>query len=135
MADNAAMVMLCRDIGSRILERQEREGWGAKVIDRLSFNLREAYPDMRGLSPRNLKYMRVFTAAWPDLEFVQRPVAQIPRRSNIALLEKLDDPAVRQWYAQKTIEHGWSQPVLCFQIETGIHIRKGQLFFMTAAYP
>jgi len=99
MADNAAMVMLCRDIGSRILERQECEGWGAKVIDRLSFNLREAYPDMRGLSPRNLKYMRVFTAAWPDLEFVQRVVAQIPRRSNIALLEKLDDPALRQWYA------------------------------------
>ena len=126
MAANASMVMLYRDIGSRILERQEREGWGAKVIDRLSFDLREAYPDMRGLSPRNLKYMRAFAVAWPDLEFVQRVVAQIPWKSNIALLEKLDDLAVRQWYAQKTIEHGWSQPVLCFQIETGLHIRQGK---------
>ena len=126
MAANAAMITLYRDIGSHILERQEREGWGAKVIDRLSFDLRETYPDMRGLSPRNLKYMRAFAATWPDLEFVQRVVAQIPWKSNIALLEKLDDTAVRQWYAQKTIEHGWSQPVLCFQIETGLHIRQGK---------
>ena len=126
MAANAAMVMLYRDIGSRILELHEREGLGAKVIDRLSFDLCETYPDMRGMSPRNLKYMRAFAAAWPDLEFVQRVVAQIPWRSNIALLEKLDDPSVRQWYAQKTIEHGWSQPVLCFQIETGLHIRQSK---------
>jgi len=78
MATNAAMVMLYRDIGSRILERQESERWGAKVIDRLSFDLREAYPNMRGLSPGNLKYMRAFAAAWLDREFVQRVVAQIP---------------------------------------------------------
>ena len=126
MAANSAMVLLYWDVGRLILERQEREGWGAKVIDRLSTDLREAYPDMHGLSPRNLKYMRAFAAAWPDRQFVQRVIAQIPWRSNIALLDKLDDSSTRQWYAYKTIEHGWSQPILCMQIETGLHVRQGK---------
>jgi predicted nuclease of restriction endonuclease-like (RecB) superfamily len=126
MAANASMVLLYWDIGRLILDRQEEEGWGAKVIDRLSSDLRGAFPDMQGLSPRNLKYMRAFATAWPDLEFVQRVVAQIPWRSNIALLDKLDDSAVRQWYAYKTIEQGWSQPVLCFQIEARLHERQGK---------
>lgn len=63
MSANAAMVLLYWDIGKAILERQKNEGWGAKVIDRLSADLREAFPDMKGLSPRNLKYMRAFAAA------------------------------------------------------------------------
>ncbi len=66
-----------------ILERQERAGWGAKVIDRLAADLREAYPDMKGFSPRNLKYMRAFAAAWPDAEIVQRVVARLPWQAEL----------------------------------------------------
>ena len=84
LAANQAMVLLYWDIGKAILARQEREGWGAGTIDRLSHDLREAFPDMRGFSPRNLKYMRAFAAAWPEREIVQRTVAQIPWRSNLA---------------------------------------------------
>ena len=62
----------------------KKEGWGAKVIDRLSHDLKSAFPDMNGLSPRNLKYMRTFSGSWPDRELVQRTVALIPWRSNIA---------------------------------------------------
>lgn len=65
MAANASMVLLYWDIGQLILNRQKEEGWGAKVIDRLSADLREAFPEMHGLSPRNLKYMRAFALAWP----------------------------------------------------------------------
>ncbi len=126
MAANSAMIMLYWDIGRMILDRQKNEGWGAKVIDRLSFDLREAYPDMSGLSPRNLKYMRAFAAAWPDAEIVQRVVAQIPWRSNLALLDKLGDPSARQWYAEKTFAEGWSQTVLCLQIDAGLHLRQGK---------
>lgn len=57
---------------------QQSEGWGAKIIDRLSHNFKAAFPDMSGFSPRNLKYMRKFAQAWPDREIVQRTVAQIP---------------------------------------------------------
>ena len=77
LAANAGMVLLYWDIGRMILARQKREGWGAKVIDRLSADLREAYPDMKGLSPRNLKYMRAFAEAWPDSAIVQQAAAQI----------------------------------------------------------
>ncbi len=75
------MVLLYWDIGRSILDRQEQGGWGTRVIDRLSHDLKDAFPDMSGLSPRNLKYMRTFAAAWPDREIVQRTVAQIPWRS------------------------------------------------------
>src|SRR3990172_9003411 len=89
LAANSAMVLLYWDIGGMILERQDRAGWGAKVIDRLAADLREAFPEMRGFSPRNLKYMRAFAAAWPEREIVQRTVAQLSWRQNIALIEKL----------------------------------------------
>jgi predicted nuclease of restriction endonuclease-like (RecB) superfamily len=75
LAANSAMVLLYWDIGKAILDRQKQQGWGAKVIDRLSVDLRKAFPDMKGLSPRNLKYMRKFAGAWPEKEFVQRTVA------------------------------------------------------------
>lgn len=91
LAANSAMLLLYWDIGRLILERQEKEGWGAKVIDRLSSDLRDAYPDMSGLSSRNLRYMRAFAAAWPEAAIVQRVVAQLPWRQNIALIERLDD--------------------------------------------
>jgi predicted nuclease of restriction endonuclease-like (RecB) superfamily len=99
LAANAAMVLLYWDIGRSILQRQKREGWGAKVIDRLSADLRDAFPDMQGLSPRNLKYMRAFAEAWPDRVIVQAPLAQITWYHNLALLEKLKTPYDRLWYA------------------------------------
>lgn len=123
---NSAMVLLYWDIGRMILDRQERAGWGAKVIDRLSSDLRTAYPDMQGLSPRNLKYMRAFAAAWPDHEIVQRVIAQLPWRQNIALLERLDDSKTRLWYAGQTLEHAWSQPILRLQIDGRAHDRHGK---------
>jgi len=126
LAANSAMVLLYWDIGRMILDRQERAGWGAKVIDRLSADLREAAPEMHGLSPRNLKYMRAFAAAWPEREIVQRVVAQLPWRQNIALLERLDDEKTRLWYAQQTLQHGWSQPILCLQIDGRAHARHGK---------
>ncbi|MCX5667452.1 MAG: PDDEXK nuclease domain-containing protein [Candidatus Omnitrophica bacterium] len=127
MAANAAMVLLYWDIGKEILERQEREGWGTKVIDRLSADLREAFPDMKGLSPRNLKYMRAFSTAWPDREFVQGPLAQIPWYHHIALLEKCRSREERLWYADQSAMHGWSHNILSIQIETQTYKRHGRV--------
>lgn len=66
---NEEMVWLYHRIGVDILARQQSQGWGAKVIDRLSADLREAFPDMKGLSVRNLKYMRDFARLCPDIRF------------------------------------------------------------------
>ena len=126
LSANATMVLLYWDIGNGILEQQKQQGWGAKVIDRLSFDLKTSFPDMGGLSPRNLKYMRTFAESWGDRAFVQRTVAQIPWRSNLALLDKLDALESRIWYAQKTIENGWSRDVLVMQIESQLHLRQGK---------
>jgi predicted nuclease of restriction endonuclease-like (RecB) superfamily len=120
------MILMYWEIGKIILARQNKEGWGAKVIDRLSADLRKEFPDMQGLSPRNLKYMRAFAAAWQEKAIVQGSLAQLPWWQNIALLEKLGDAETRLWYARKTIENGWSQPVLCIQIENGAHLRHGK---------
>lgn len=70
--------------------------------------------------------MRAFAAAWPDGEIVQRVVAQLPWRQNIALLERLRDVKSRLWYAEAALRHGWSQPILCLQIDTRAHERHGQ---------
>ena len=111
LASNAVMVLLYWDIGHSILEKQAGQGWGSRVIDRLAADLRDAFPEMKGFSPRNLKYMRAFAAAWPEREIVQVPLAQLTWYHHIALLEKLDHPQSRLWYAAKTLEHGWSRNI------------------------
>ena len=125
MAANSALVMMYWDIGQRILARQNAEGWGAKVIARLSKDLRKAFPDMTGLSTRNLKYMRAFAATWPDIQIVQQAVAQIPWSHNIILMEKLKEQELRLWYAAMAREHGWSRSILVMQIEGRLHERQG----------
>jgi predicted nuclease of restriction endonuclease-like (RecB) superfamily len=117
LSSNAAMILLYRDIGQRILDKQSGEGWGSRVIDRLSADLREAFPDMKGFSPRNLKYMRSFAAAWPDPSIVQELLARLTWYHNIALLEKLPEAEARIWYARSTLQHGWSRNILALQIE------------------
>ncbi|MDU9050077.1 MAG: PDDEXK nuclease domain-containing protein [Candidatus Electrothrix sp. Rat3] len=111
LAANSALVLLYWDIGRIIVERQQRQGWGAKIIDRLSFDL---------------KYMRKFAETWPNQTIVQEVLAQIPWYHNLALLEKLDDVETRLWYAQKTVENGWSRNILVMQIESRLHERQGQ---------
>ena len=66
LAVNAELLRLYRRLGQLILDRQQAEGWGARTVDRLSADLRGAFPDMTGLSPSNLKYMRRFADAWAD---------------------------------------------------------------------
>lgn len=123
---NRDLVLLYWQIGRDILQRQQQQGWGAKVIDRLSADLRRAFPAMKGFSPRNLKYMRAFAEAWPDEQFVQELLAQITWYHNIAILEKISTPAEREWYIRKTIEHGWSRNILALQIETRLFHRQGK---------
>jgi len=126
LSANAGMVLLYWDIGKGILTQQDQQGWGAKIIDRLSADLKDAFPEMGGFSPRNLKYMRKFAESWPDRAIVQRTVAQIPWRSNLALLDKLQDVQTRLWYAEETIENGWSRDILVMQIESSLHLRQGK---------
>ena len=156
LAANRELLALYWDIGRMILARQRKEGWGAKVIDRLSADLQREFPGQQGFSPRNLKYMRAFAEAWPETLMVQQPaapmaaprdagpaivqaplaqtrspvvqppLAQLPWYHHLALLDKLETPADRLWYAAKAVEHGWSRNVLALQIGAGLHARQGK---------
>jgi predicted nuclease of restriction endonuclease-like (RecB) superfamily len=126
LAVNRGLVGLYWQIGRDILARQAEQGWGSKVIDRLAHDLRTAFPDMKGFSPRNLKYMRAFAEAWPDEPFVQEVLAQLPWYHHLALLDKLPGPETRKWYVAKAIEHNWSRNVLVMHIESRLLERSGQ---------
>jgi predicted nuclease of restriction endonuclease-like (RecB) superfamily len=126
LAVNRELVLLYWQLGREILQRQAREGWGTKVIDRLAADLHRAFPEMTGLSPRNLKYMRAFAEAWPDEAIVQHLVAQIPWGHSVRLLDHVKSREEREWYIRKTIDNGWSRAVLVHWIESDLYRRQGK---------
>lgn len=126
LAANQELINTYWHIGRDILDRQSQQGWGTKVIDRLSADLRDRYPDVKGFSPRNLKYMRTLADVWTAEAIVQAPLAQLPWYHNIALLEKLSEESTRIWYARTALAEGWSRNHMVRQIETLLHERTGQ---------
>ena len=150
LSANAEQIRLYHDLGCDILERQGREGWGAKVIDQLSSDLRAAFPGMKGLSSRNLKYMKFFAQHCPDRQFVQQSAApivpigqqtaaqltaaaqngqqtadQLPWFHIVTLLTKLADHSLREWYARQALQHSWPRDTLTVQIKNQLHLRQG----------
>jgi predicted nuclease of restriction endonuclease-like (RecB) superfamily len=123
---NHELLFLYWSIGHEILSRQQQEGWGTKVIARLSADLGREFPEMSGFSARNLKYMRSFAEAYPEKTIVQDVMAQLPWYHNITLLEKVKDSKERIWYLRQAVRHGWSRNVLVHQIESGLFERQGE---------
>ena len=147
---NLELVSLYWRIGRAILEQQDQQGWGAKVIDRLAQDLRSNFPEMKGFSRTNLMYMRAFAEAWPDTGicaavgaqiddgYVQQSVGQfqpdpivqqlldkLPWGHHCVLLDKLKTREEREWYLRKSIEHNWSRNILVMQIESRLMERSG----------
>ena len=125
LAVNAELVQLYGRIGHDILQRQQTQGWGAKVIDRLARDLKDAFPDMRGWSSSNLKYMRFFAQHCPDGQFGQQPADQLPWFHIVTLLTQLDNASERKWYASQTVAHGWSRTTLALHIKNRLQQRQG----------
>jgi len=112
---NSELIEMYWRIGRLILSRQEQQGWGSGVIDRLAADLRAEFPGMKGFARRSLVYMRTFAAAWPD-SIAQEPLAQLPWSHITTLLDKLKDPSARDWYAREDVRNGWSVAVLTHHI-------------------
>lgn len=154
LAVNAELVLLYWEIGKLILQRQQQEGWGSSVIPRLSADLRNALPEIKGFSERNIGHMIRFAREYGGPEFLQQPVAnlsqpsaadvsppssvtasvpavvetllaRIPWGHNIMLMEKLKAPEERLWYARQTLEQGWSRDSLASAIKSQTHVRQG----------
>ena len=118
---NRELICLYYDIGSAI---NEHKTWGNKFIENLATDIRLAFPEAKGYSVRNLKYMAKFAATYPDREFVQTVSAQIPWSHNVAILDKVKTEEQREWYIRKTAENGWSHSVLVHQIESNLYERQ-----------
>ncbi|MBD3887316.1 DUF1016 domain-containing protein [Phormidium tenue FACHB-886] len=125
LAVNQELISLYWQIGQEILSKERNQGWGAKVVERLASDLKREFPEMKGFSVRNIRYMKSFAEAYPDPVILQRSVARLPWRHNIALLEKLKSSDERLWYAEQAVENGWSRDVLVLQIESQLHLRIG----------
>ena len=123
---NSELVLLYWHIGRAILQRQTVQGWGAKVIGRLSRDLLHEFPDMRGFAPRNLQFMRAFAHAYREEPIVKQVVSQIPWGHNIVLLGRVKNTEERVWYAREVMKHGWKRDVLVRQIETRLYERQGK---------
>jgi predicted nuclease of restriction endonuclease-like (RecB) superfamily len=126
LAVNAELVRLYWEIGRTILLRQEAEGWGTKVVDRLAGDLKEAFPTMKGFSSRNLKYMRTFAERCPDLQIGQQPAAQLPWFHLVTLLTQVESEPERSWLASQAALHGWSRSTLQVHIKSRLFERQGQ---------
>ena len=124
LAVNKELVLLYWSIGKMILENQNTAGWGAKIIDLLSKDLSMAFPEMKGFSVRNLKYMRSFAEGYSETAIVQHLVAQIPWGHIVRLLDLVKSEDERLWYIEETIKNGWSRNVLIHQVNQGLYKRQ-----------
>ncbi|MGW9412433.1 PDDEXK nuclease domain-containing protein [Arthrobacter cupressi] len=125
-AANREMLLAYWNIGNELSQRESAEGWGSKVVTRLSADVRAAFPEAKGFSPRNLRYMKSFAQAWPDFPILQQPVATLPWGHNVLLIDKLDQRESRLWYAEQALTEGWSRSVLALQIDSKAHKRSGK---------
>ncbi|GEA90231.1 DUF1016 N-terminal domain-containing protein [Cellulomonas cellasea] len=124
-AVNAERTLLYWRVGQLILERQQQEGWGATIIDRLAADLAAQFPGARGWSPRNLWYMRALAEAYPT-RVRATAVAGLPWGHLTVLMSQVPDPGARTWYAEQASRYGWSRAVLTHHISTRRYERVGQ---------
>jgi predicted nuclease of restriction endonuclease-like (RecB) superfamily len=123
---NSELIRLYWRIGSSILEKQKEAKWGDKVLENLSKDLSDAFPDMKGFSKRNIFYMRSFAEIYPDFQFVQQAAAQIPWFHNVAIMQAAKSKEEREFYVKETIDNGWSRNVLEMQIARNLYHRQGK---------
>ncbi len=136
-AVNKELVSLYWDIGRIIVERQETEGWGKSVVQRLSSDLRQEFPDVRGFSAQNLWYMRQFYSEYHNSERLQPLVGEIAWAHNLVIMSKCKDPLEREFYIRMARKFGWSKNVLSHQIDNQTYEKslQGQTNFDQALTP
>ena len=118
---NRELILLYWNIGNVIIESSV---WGNKFVDNLARDIKLEFPNTKGYSVRNLKYMRKFAAMFPEFEIVQATLAQLTWYHLQLLMDKISDKTTYLWYADKTIENGWSRNVLMHQIGIKLYERQ-----------
>jgi predicted nuclease of restriction endonuclease-like (RecB) superfamily len=139
LAVNRELILLYFKIGKSILEKEIEEGWGTKITERISQDLQKSFPEMKGLSYTNIRYMKRFAESVCQQVggksgyeaicqqvggVIDLPFFEIPWWHNVVLLERVSEEVQRLWYAQQTIANGWSRSVLTHQIKSDLYRRQ-----------
>ena len=131
VAVNSELIKLYWEIGKEIVDKQEREGWGSGVLEKVAKDIQNEFPGIEGFSRSNIFYMRSFYIAYAKVQqavgqFENLPIFRIPWGHNVIIIQKLKNNRERLWYAEMAIEHGWSRSMLTIWIENELHHRKGK---------
>lgn len=124
-AANQELIMLYWRIGKGLSEKTKLEGWGSKVIESLTQDLKQAFPNLSGFSARNLIYMRKFAEMYQDINYAAA-AAQLPWGHTMLLLDSISDNTERIWYTEQTLQNGWSRSMLESWIESKLYHRQGK---------
>lgn len=119
---NRESVGLYRYIGHGIADRQERFRWGDAVVQKLSNDLRAAFPDMRGFSATNLWMMRRFYMTYKNNKKLQTLSEEIGWSQNVLILLSSKDIVEQQFYLSMAGREGWSYRELKRQIDSTISL-------------
>lgn len=122
-AVNKELIVLYWDLGKMIVERQDKEGWGKSVVERLAKDLQKEFPGIKGFSVQNLWYMRQFYLTYRDNEKLQPMVGEISWSKHIIIMSKCKDDLEREFYIKMTKKFGWTKNVLIHQIESQAYER------------
>ncbi len=122
---NKELILLYHHIGTQILAAQANQGWGTKIIEQLSKDLKSEFPDMKGFSPQNLKYMRKFAEEYGAEAIGQQAIDQLPWGHIVTLIYDISSKTERCFYIQRALQNGWSRNILSMQIETNLFKRQG----------
>ena len=123
---NKELVILYHSLGQQILRKQSEEGWGAKIIQKISKDLSNAYPEMKGFSIANLHNMRRFAELYSSIEIIQQAAGELPWYHHVILMERIKDEEERLFYIKNATEFGWSRSILIHQIELNLYQRQGK---------
>jgi|GEM_PF-3400894 len=131
IAANVELIKLYWSIGQTIAQKQTESKWGSGIIEKLAQDLQAEFPGIGGFSKLNIFRMQAFYRAYAIVsqavtQLESSPIFCIPWGHNVVLLHKLKNNDERLWYAEKTIENGWSRTILEIQIESDLYNRKGK---------
>lgn len=125
LAANSELIKFYWELGKDLLEKQKAYKWGEHFLEQFSHDMRQSFPEMQGLSVRNLQRMKQFAMIYPNLSFATQAVSQLPWGHITRLMQMVKNDSEREWYAQQTIQNGWSRTILEMQVESGLYDRQG----------
>ena len=121
---NKELILMYYDIGLKLLKNNK---WGTSFIDTLARDIKSEFPNLKGMSARNLRYMQKFAKEFDNDEFLQHYVAKLPFSSITTIMDQVKNKEQRKWYIKEAIKNGWSRPIIIYQIETKLYERQALL--------